>query len=98
MKKSRKLAWVVLGVVLLGVVTLFVQMSWIYSPWRPYGMHVIFVGGGEWLEANTRLYDGRPNSFPFWIVRHQKYPWLLGPDTQRRKATQDEYMEIFREN
>ncbi len=92
MKKSRKLAWVVLGVVVLGSVALSVQLSCLYSPWR----YVLPAGGGEWLEANTRVYDGRPGPFPGWIVRHQRYPWLPGPDRQARKVTEEEYTELHR--
>ena len=83
MKKSRKLAWLVLGVVVVGVVALSVQLSCLYSPWR----YVSPAEGVEWLEA-----------FPGWIVRYQRYAWLPGPDRQQRKVTVEEYTELHRAN
>ena len=46
-KKSRKLAWVVLGVVVLALIAGFIQLSFVYTRWRPsevgiglgYGIH-----------------------------------------------------------
>ena len=82
MKKSRKLAWVVLGAVVVGVVAVIVQLSSLYSPWQPFlGSRIISMSG--------------PQRQPQWLVlRSQRFPWLPGADLEYREVSEDEYFEL----
>ena len=82
--RNRKLAWVVLGVVVVGTVVLLVQISCLYSPWEP--SHVSTISMFSRME-----YDR------YWVVRYQRYSWLPGPDTQRSEVTKVEYAELLAE-
>ena len=85
MKKSRKLAWCVLGVVVLGSLVLLVQLSSLYSRWRPHGFNLVCVSP--------------PGSKPcYFMVRHQRYPWLPGRDLDLRDLTKDEFAALSRED
>ena len=68
--KSRKLAWVVLGAVVLGSVALLVQLSSLYTPW-------------ERNELVTYGPPGGPHTIAYEF-RRQKFPWLPGADWERR--------------
>ena len=83
MKKSRKLALVALGVVVVGVVlgafTLLVQLSNSYSPWQPR------------LYLNLEAPENEPR---YGKVRHQRYPWLPGKDRQSSEVTKEEFTAL----
>ena len=67
MKKSRKLAWVVMGVVVLAAIGFFVWLSSLYSSWEPTTERVLSLGRIHFYHAK---------------VRHQRFSWLPGPDLE----------------
>ena len=82
MKRSRKLAWVVLGVVVLGTVGFFAWLSTLYSPWEP---------GGEILQLT---WDGQPCGISRAKVCHQRFPWLPGQDRVLVEVSEEEFLAL----
>ncbi len=80
MKKSRKLAWVVLGVVVSVNACLLTWMSTIYSPGKANLYH---PGNG----SSGPIYVG---------VRYQTFPWLPGKNFVTEQITPEEYEEWTR--
>ncbi len=83
MKESRKLAWVVLGVVVLGSVVLLVQLSSIYSPWQKPRL---WVEGTSWIEGSRNPY--------YYKQRYQRYPWLPGADEVSVGIEKEEFLML----
>ncbi len=83
MKKSRKLAWVVLGVVVVGTVVLLVQLSSIYSPWQKPRL---WVYGASWIEGSGNTY--------YYKQRYQRYPWLPGADEVSVRIKKEEFLML----
>ncbi len=75
MKKSRKLAWVVLGVVVVGSVVLLVQLSSLYSPWHP--LIIVDLDAPGYTACSKK--------------RYQHYPWLPGADEVSVRIEAEEY-------
>ena len=105
MKKSRKLAWVVLGVVVLGVVGLFVQLSYLYSSWEPTTYNAIRFVNSWWENSPlpTRyspLYlrnQGREFSFGdtlYGKTCQQRFRWMPGEDVVSVLITRKEWLEL----
>ncbi len=84
MKKSRKLAWVVLGVVAVAVIVFVVWLSSLYTPWQADSM--VFVRPGH--------ID--PRELHYSVFRHQKYPWLPGPDFENAVMSQEEFFRTHK--
>ncbi len=75
MNRSHKLAWLVLGVVVVGAAgALALLLSSLYLPWEPI--------------ASTDP-DG-PNK-----LRHQRFPWLPGEDTEYGHASYHEWVVLI---
>ena len=70
MKKSRKLAWVVLGVVGAGTVVFFAWLSTLYTPWEHVDRRAIVI-------ARQRVPVITESC-------RQKFPWLPGMDLTYR--------------
>ncbi len=106
MKKSRKLAWVVLGVVVAVNACLLTWMSTIYSP----GTVRVYPQNSSSSEvphpsprlspAMRKLYENLPggNYFGPYYVRQwfQTFPWLPGEDFFGEQITQEEHEELMR--
>ena len=69
MKKSRKLAWCVLGVVLVAAIGFFAWLSSLYTPWERDSV-VFSSGGGDFIIQGSS--------------RRQKFSWLPGADSESR--------------
>ena len=69
MKKSRKLAWVVLGVVVLAVVGMLVFLSSLYGPWK----HA--ENFGDAIHGEILIVS---------MERKQRFAWLPGAPTDVR--------------
>ena len=109
MKKSRKLAWVALGVVVLVnacLLSLLMWMSTIYSP----GTVIVYQQNSSSFElpypslrqspAMQKLRENLPgdNNFgPIYVVsRFQTFPWLPGENSFAEEITLEEYEELTR--
>ncbi len=95
MNKSRKLAWVVLGVVVSVSVGFFVWLSILYSPWdlTTYGSHDGRLGTMRWSHSLM----GQNNNFrSTWYgkTRHQRFRWMPGEDVVSILITHEEWLEL----
>ncbi len=102
MKKSRKLAWVVLGVVGALNTCFFAWLSTSYSPWRPvrysHHLHQVPQNQSPAMHEFLRSYGGPNNYFGPILVRTrtQAFPWLPGQDLVEERITPEEYEELTR--
>ncbi len=80
MKKSRKLAWVVLGVAVVGTVVFLAWLSTLYSPWEPVAE--------PQDQYPSWIFGQRP---VVTKVRHQKFPWLPGKNSVYVRIEQAEH-------
>ena len=84
MKKSRKLAWVVLGVVVLGALGMVVFLASLYGPWHyandQYVEVVLTMGEDGQLYAKKQ--------------REQRIPWLPGADVDIQIRTVSEWRRL----
>ncbi len=78
MKKSRKLAWVVLGVVVVAILAMGLKLSSLYSDWEPSGLGIDHTGG----------------TTQHWKISEQRFPWLPGSDRVRVEISKEEWVEL----
>ncbi len=97
MNKPRKLAWVVLGVVAVGLVVFLVRLSTLYSPWTPvvYGPHdslprrhspALRRAVPDLNRYYSNIYYGK--------TRQQRFRRMPGEDVVSILITREEWLEL----